>query len=58
MQTATPRNPESPDTDAELGQGMAEYALILSLVAVTAIVALVFIGTAISTTLTSIGRAL
>ncbi len=40
---------------AEQGQGLAEYALILSLIAVTAIVALIFIGGAISGTMSRIG---
>ena len=42
------------DTDEE-GQGLAEYALILSLIAVIAIAALVFLGTQISTILSDIG---
>jgi pilus assembly protein Flp/PilA len=40
------------------GQGLAEYALILSLIAVIAIAALVFLGTQISTLLSSIGAAI
>jgi pilus assembly protein Flp/PilA len=32
----------------EEGQGLAEYALILALIAIVAILALVFLGTAIS----------
>jgi pilus assembly protein Flp/PilA len=39
----------------EEGQGLAEYALILALIAVIAIAALVFLGTQISTILSSIG---
>jgi pilus assembly protein Flp/PilA len=39
----------------ERGQGLAEYALILALIAVIAIAALVFLGTRISTILSSIG---
>ncbi len=42
----------------EHGQGLAEYALILSLVAITAIVALIFIGGAISGTMSRIGTSL
>lgn len=42
----------------EEGQGLAEYALILSLIAVIAIAALVFLGTKISTILSSIGAAI
>jgi pilus assembly protein Flp/PilA len=40
------------------GQGLPEYALILALVAVVAIVALLFLGTQISTILSTIGAAL
>ncbi|MFI5253976.1 MAG: Flp family type IVb pilin [Candidatus Limnocylindrales bacterium] len=42
--------------DHEEGQGLAEYALILALIAVVAILALLFLGTAISTILSSIGN--
>jgi pilus assembly protein Flp/PilA len=37
------------------GQGLAEYALILALIAVIAIAALVFLGTRISEILSTIG---
>ena len=37
------------------GQGLAEYALILALIAVIAIVALLFLGQSISTILSTIG---
>ena len=39
------------------GQGLAEYALILSLIAIIAIAALIFLGTQISTILSQIGVA-
>ena len=42
----------------EEGQGLAEYALILALIAIVAIVALLFLGTQISTILSTIGNAL
>jgi pilus assembly protein Flp/PilA len=42
----------------EEGQGLAEYALILALIAIVAIVALLFLGTQISTILSTIGAAL
>ena len=42
----------------ERGQGLAEYALILGLIAVIAIAALVFIGTSISSMLSHIGATL
>ena len=37
------------------GQGLAEYALILALIAVIAIAALIFLGTQISSILSSVG---
>jgi Flp pilus assembly pilin Flp len=37
------------------GQGLAEYALILALIAIIAIAALIFLGTQISTILSTIG---
>jgi pilus assembly protein Flp/PilA len=39
----------------EEGQGLAEYALILALIAVIAILALIFLGTQISTILSQVG---
>jgi Flp pilus assembly pilin Flp len=39
----------------ELGQGLAEYALILSLIAVIAIAALVIFGREISSILSTLG---
>jgi Flp pilus assembly pilin Flp len=42
----------------ERGQGLAEYALILGLIAVIAIAALLFIGTSISSVLSHIGAML
>ena len=42
----------------ERGQGLAEYALILALIAVIAIAALVFLGTQISSILSNIGASL
>ncbi|MFN8622009.1 MAG: Flp family type IVb pilin [Chloroflexota bacterium] len=44
--------------DDEKGQGLAEYALILGLIAVVAIAALVFMGTTISQLLSQIGDTL
>lgn len=40
----------------EEGQGLAEYALILALIAIVAIVALLFLGTQISTILNTVGN--
>ena len=42
------------DRDEE-GQGLAEYALILALIAIVAIVALLFLGGAISKILSTVG---
>ncbi len=42
----------------EDGQGLAEYALILALIAIVAIVALLFLGSQISDKLSIIGDAL
>ncbi len=39
----------------ETGQGLAEYALILALIAIVAIVALLFLGGQISTILSQVG---
>jgi Flp pilus assembly pilin Flp len=38
------------------GQGLAEYALILTLIALVAIVALIFLGTQVSTILDTVGH--
>ena len=40
--------PNAGSTDGQQGQGMAEYALILGLIAVLAIVSLIFLGTSIT----------
>ena len=42
----------------EDGQGLAEYALILALIAILAILALIFLGTQISDQMNTIGRTL
>jgi pilus assembly protein Flp/PilA len=42
----------------EQGQGLAEYALILALIAVIAIVALIFLGGQISDKLSIVGNAI
>ncbi len=39
----------------EEGQGLAEYALILALIAIVAIVALLFLGGQVSTILSQVG---
>ena len=38
------------------GQGLAEYALILALIAIVAILALLFLGSQISTILSRVGN--
>ena len=43
------------DRDDDNGQGLAEYALILALIAVIAIVALFFLGSQVSDKLSVIG---
>jgi Flp pilus assembly pilin Flp len=40
------------------GQGLAEYALILALIAIVAVVALLFLGGVIKTILSTIGASL
>ncbi len=40
----------------EEGQGLAEYALILSLIAIVAIVALIFLGSQVSKILSNVGN--
>lgn len=49
-----------PDSDRrqEGGQGLAEYALILALIAIVAIVALLFLGSQVSDKLSVVGDAL
>ena len=42
----------------EEGQGLAEYALILALIAILAIVALIFLGGQISKTLSTVGTSI
>jgi pilus assembly protein Flp/PilA len=42
----------------ERGQGLAEYALILALIAIAAVVALVFLSGTINTILSTIGNSL
>lgn len=42
--------------DREEGQGLAEYALILALIAVVAIAALIFLGGQVNSILSYIGK--
>jgi pilus assembly protein Flp/PilA len=45
-------------SDDQEGQGLAEYALILALIAIVSIVALLFLGNQISDKLSVVGNAL
>jgi len=40
------------------GQGLAEYALILALIAIVAIIALIFLGGQVSTILSKVGASI
>ena len=40
------------------GQGLAEYALILALIAIVAIIALIFLGGQVSTILSNVGTSI
>ena len=42
----------------EEGQGLAEYALILALIAIVAILALIFLGGKVSTVLSTVGKSI
>jgi pilus assembly protein Flp/PilA len=44
--------------ESEEGQGLAEYALILALIAILAVAALLFLGKEINDILSAIGNAL
>jgi len=44
--------------DEEEGQGLAEYALILALIAIISIIALLFLGGQISTILSTLGQSI
>ena len=44
--------------DDESGQGLAEYALILALIAIVAIISLIFLGSQISDRLSEVGTAM
>jgi len=44
--------------DDERGQGLAEYALILALIAIVSIVALIFLGGEISKIINSVGTSI
>ena len=47
-----------PSRTDEHGQGLAEYALILALIAIVAILALLFLGSQISTILSRVGNSI
>ncbi len=48
----------SGDKDREGGQGLAEYALILALIAIVSVVALAFVGESLVAILNSVGEGL
>ena len=48
----------SPFRSGEEGQGLAEYALILALIAIVAIIALMFLGNSVSQILSTVGDSL
>ena len=48
----------APRSHAELGQGLAEYGLIVSLIAIVAIASLVFLGGTLQSLLAGIGLSL
>ena len=50
------RDPLAPPRRSERGQGLTEYALILTLVVIVAIVALVFLGGKVSLVLSNVGN--
>jgi len=46
---------DRPDRRSDAGQGLAEYALILALIAIIAILALIFLGSDIQRLLSQVG---
>jgi len=42
----------------EEGQGLAEYALVLALIAIVAIIALVFLGNQVQTIISNVGKSI
>ena len=46
------------DLNQQAGQGLAEYALILALIAIVAILALIFLGSQISDKLSIVGNSM
>jgi len=46
------------ELNRETGQGLAEYALILALIAIVAILALIFLGAQISDKLSIVGNSM
>ena len=58
MKSRAATNLDAVQRDDESGQGLAEYALILALIAIVAIVALLYLGTQISDKLSVIGNAM
>jgi Flp pilus assembly pilin Flp len=46
------------NNDREKGQGLAEYALVIGLVAIVAMMAMLFLGDQVSAIISSVARAL
>ena len=44
------------ELNKQAGQGLAEYALILALIAIVSILALIFLGSQVSTILSTVGN--
>ena len=56
--TTAPRRRRVQPRKPQAGQGLVEYALILSLVAIVAIAALTFLGSTVAGYLTAIGTSI
>jgi Flp pilus assembly pilin Flp len=48
----------APRSGDDIGQGLAEYALILALIAIVAIIALIFLGEQIQALLSDVGKSI
>ena len=55
---ANPLDWHSPIASNKEGQGLAEYALILALIAIVAILALIFLGNDVNTILSNVGNSI
>jgi Flp pilus assembly pilin Flp len=55
LSTILAADPDRPDRRSMAGQGLAEYALILTLIAIIAILSLIFLGSDIQRLLSQVG---